>query len=122
MDSDIDLARSTVDHLNRFDMRIELFPLAAPVGTNLFFSDYTPAFRCLGPTDALPHQRQRTIDIPLVESRVDLGDERLCVCHVILHVDDHSACMNIVAPEKRASHKLAFSRREPESRILKFPI
>ena len=25
MDSDIDLARSTVDHLNRFDMRIELF-------------------------------------------------------------------------------------------------
>ena len=53
MDSDIDLARSAVDRLNRFDMRIELFPLAAPVGTNLFFPDYTPAFRCLGPTDAL---------------------------------------------------------------------
>jgi hypothetical protein len=32
MDSDIDLARSAVDDLNRFDMRIKLFPLAAPVG------------------------------------------------------------------------------------------
>jgi hypothetical protein len=49
MDSDVDLARSTVDQLNRFDMRNELFPLAAPVGTNLIFPDYTPAFRCLGP-------------------------------------------------------------------------
>src|SRR6202790_4613500 len=103
MDSDIDLARSTVDHLNRFDMRIELFPLAAPVGTNLFFPDYTPAFRCLGPTDALPHQRQRTIDVPLVESRVDLGYERLCVCHIVLRVDDHSACMTMIGPDKRRS-------------------
>jgi hypothetical protein len=48
MDSDIDLARSPINHLNRFDMRIKFFPLAAPVGTNLFFPDYTPAFRCLG--------------------------------------------------------------------------
>src|ERR1700736_5721218 len=102
MDSDIDLARSTVDHLNRFDMRIELFPLAALVGTNLFFPDYTPSFRCLGPTDALPHQRQRTIDVPLVKSRVDLGYERLCVCHIVLRVDEHSPCMNIIGSEKRA--------------------
>src|ERR1700686_2516281 len=103
MDSDIDLARSAVDRLNRFDMRIELLPLAAPVGTNLFFPDYTPAFRCLRPSDALPHQRQRAIDVPLVESRVDLGYERPCVCHIVLRVDDHSACMNIIGPEKRAS-------------------
>src|SRR5258708_23659127 len=34
MDSDIDFARSAINHLNRFDMRIEFFPLAAPVGTN----------------------------------------------------------------------------------------
>src|SRR5450759_498465 len=114
MDSDIDLARSTVDHLNRFDMRIELFPLAAPVGTNLFFPDYTPAFRCLGPTDALPHQRHRTIDVPLVESRVDLGYERLCVCHIVLRVDDHSACMNIIGPEKRAC--VYISRHLPSDR------
>src|SRR5579862_2458350 len=114
MDSDINLARSTVDHLNRFDMRIELFPLAAPVGTNLFFPDYTPAFRCLGPTDALPHQRQRTIDIPLVESRVDLGYERLCVCHIVLRVDDHSAWMNIIGPEKRACFYI--SRHLPSGR------
>src|SRR4030088_1542577 len=102
MDSNVDLARSTVDHLNRFDMRIELFPLAAPVGTNLFFPAYTPAFRRLGPTDALAHQRQRTIDVPLVESGVDLGYECLCVCHIVRSVDDHSACMNIIGPEKRA--------------------
>src|ERR1700716_3936259 len=90
MDSDIDFARSTVDHLSRFDMRIELFPLAAPVGTNLLFPDYTPDFRCLGPTDALPHQRQRTIDVPLVESRVDPrvdpGYERLCGCPFLEHL------------------------------------
>src|SRR5580658_5416491 len=83
MDSDINLARSTVDHLNRFDVRIELFPLAAPVGTNLVFPDYTSAFRCFGPTDVLLHPRQRTIDVPLVESRVDLGYERNCVCHIV---------------------------------------
>src|SRR5580693_6746053 len=84
MDSDINLARSTVDHLNRFDMRIKLFPLAAPVGTNLFFPDYTPALRCLRPADALSHQRQRAVDVPLVKGRVDLGDERLCVRHSVL--------------------------------------
>src|SRR5260370_21712474 len=98
MDSDIDLARSTVDHLNRFDMRIELFPLAAPVGTNLFFPDYTPAFRCLGPTDALSHQRQRTIHVPLVESRVDLRYERLCVPHLVLLFVAHLSFMNIIGP------------------------
>jgi hypothetical protein len=61
IDSDLDLARSTVDHLNRFDMRIELFPLAAQVGTNLFFPDYTPASRCLGP---LPPPRRLLLLIP----------------------------------------------------------
>lgn len=35
-------------------------------------------------TDALAHQRQRTIDVPLVESRVDLGYECLCVRHIVL--------------------------------------
>src|SRR5580698_9431970 len=93
MDSDIDLARSAVDRLNRFDMRIELFPLSAPVGTNLFFTDYTPAFRGLGPTDALAYQRQCTIDVPLVESSIDIGYERLCVWHTVLSVDDHSSSL-----------------------------
>src|ERR1700740_3064100 len=84
MNSDIDLARATVDHLNRFDMRIKLFPLAAPVGTNLFFTDYTPALRRLRPADALSHQRQCTVDVPPVKSGVDFGDERPCVCHTAL--------------------------------------
>src|ERR1700722_2483765 len=83
-------------------MRIKLFPLAAPVGTNLFFPDYSPAFRCLGPTDALAHKRQSTIDVPLVESSVDLGYEPLCVCHTILRVDDPLACMTMIGPDKRA--------------------
>src|SRR5664279_4185561 len=90
MDSDIDLARSAVDYLNRFDMRIKLFPLAAPVGTNLFFPDYTPALRCLRPADAVSHQRQCTVDVPLVKSRVDLGYERLCVCHTSLRCGSFS--------------------------------
>src|SRR5579872_6816641 len=93
MNSDIDLARSPVDHLNRCDMGIKLFPLAAPVGTNLFFPDYTPAFRCLRPADAVSHHRQCTVDVPLVKSRVDLGYERLYVCHTVLRVD-HSPCMH----------------------------
>src|SRR6266436_905671 len=90
MNSDIDLARSAVDHLNRCDMRIKLFPLAAPVGTNLFFPDDTSALRCLRPADALSHQRQCTVDVPLVKSRVDLGNERLCVCHTVLRCGSFS--------------------------------
>src|ERR1700719_154076 len=103
MDSDIDLAGSAVDDLNRFNMRIKLFPLAAPVGTNLFFPDCSPAFRCLGPADVLAHERQCTIDVPLVESRVDLGYERPRVCHTVLGVDDHPACMTMIGPDKRSA-------------------
>src|SRR5258708_28649501 len=80
MDSDIDLALSAVDHLDRIDMRIELFPLAAPIGANLFFPHYTPAFRCLGPAHVLPPERQFTLHVPLVGSRVDLNSECLRVC------------------------------------------
>ena len=48
MDADIDLARSAVDDLHRFNMRIELSPRAAPVGTNLLFPDYPAPSEALG--------------------------------------------------------------------------
>ena len=98
MDSDIDLALSAVDHLDRIDIRIELFPLAAPIGANPSFPDYTPAFGCLGPAHVLTHERQCTVDVPLVESRVDLSYECLRVCHEALHLDEHSDCMTMISP------------------------
>jgi len=48
MDSDIDLAGSAINHLNRFDMRIKFLPLAAPIGTNLFFPITRPPSDALG--------------------------------------------------------------------------
>src|ERR1700730_13996053 len=89
---------SAVVHLDRIDMRIERIPLAAPIGANLFFPDYTPAFGCLGPAYVLTHERQCTVDVPLVESRVDLSYECLRVCHKALRLDEHSACMTMISP------------------------
>jgi hypothetical protein len=73
MNSDIGPARCAVDHLNRFEMRIKLFPLATPVGVYLFFPDSTITFRCIRPGDGVIDQRQCSVDVTLVESRVDLG-------------------------------------------------
>src|SRR5580704_3843795 len=112
MDSDIDLASSAVDYLNRFNMRIKLFPLAAPVGTNLFLPGYSPTFRCLGPADGLAHKRQCTIDVPLVESRVDLGYEPLRVCHTVLRVVDHSSLHD----HDRSRHTRSASPIPPKTR------
>ncbi len=44
MDPDINPACSAVDDLERFDMRIKLFPLTSPISANLFLPNYAPAF------------------------------------------------------------------------------
>ena len=64
--ADISLAPFAVDDFEWFHMRVELIPLTSPVGTNLFFANHTTTFRCLGPADALTHERQRAINVSLV--------------------------------------------------------
>src|ERR1700757_3469703 len=70
MNSDFGRTVLTVDHLKGLYVRIELLPLAGPVGANLFFPDDPPALRCLGPADVLAHQREGVVDIPIVERGV----------------------------------------------------
>jgi len=73
-----------VEHLDWVHIRIKLFPLAAPVGSNLLLADHTPTFRRLGPAYAVTHKGQCSINVPLVESRIDLSDEALCLSHSFL--------------------------------------
>src|ERR1700723_2011895 len=70
-----------VDYLKGFHVRITLFPLTSPVGPNLFFPTDTAAFRCLGPANVLPHERQGGVDIATIEGRVGLSYQCLCVRH-----------------------------------------
>src|ERR1017187_7116611 len=81
MNFDVGNAAFLVDYLKWFHVRIKLLPLTCPVGPNLFFPDHTPAFRCLGPANVLTHERQRAVDIPMVEGGVGLSDQCLCVRH-----------------------------------------
>jgi hypothetical protein len=60
---------------------IKLLPLPGPVGANLSFPDDTPAFRCLGPAHVLTHERHGAVDIPIIECRVGLLYQFLCVSH-----------------------------------------
>src|SRR5215469_2264145 len=88
-----------VEHLEWVHVRIKLFPLAAPVGSNFLLADHTSTFRCLGPADAVTHKGQRSINVPLVESRIDLSDKALCLRHWFLRANVHSAAQ-IVSPER----------------------
>src|ERR1039458_9615362 len=81
MNFDVGNAAFLVDYLKWFHVRIKLLPLTCPVGPNLFFPDDTPAFRCLGPANVLTHERQGAVDIPMVEGRVGLSYQCLCVRH-----------------------------------------
>src|SRR5215470_1564929 len=101
MDPYMNPARPLVEHLDWVHMRIKLFPLAAPVGSNLLLPYRTPTFRCLGPAYALTHKGQSSINVPLVESRIGLSDKALCLRHSFLRADAQSA-MHMVNPEKRA--------------------
>ena len=84
-----------VDDLKWFHVRIKLLPLTGPVGPDLFFPDDTPAFRCLGPADVLTHERQGAVDIPTIEGRVGLNDQRLCVRHESSRV--HTCTLHIAS-------------------------
>src|SRR5438105_1003830 len=110
MDPYMSPACPLVEHLEWVHMRIKLFPLAAPIGSSLLLADHTPTFRCLGPAYAVTHEGQRSINVPLVERRIDLSDEALCLRHSFLRADAHSA-MHIVNREK-----LPFSGQLPDSR------
>src|SRR5882762_5743118 len=81
MNFDVGNAPFAVDYLKWFHVRIKLLPLTGPVGTNLFFPNHTPAFRCLGPADVLTHERQGAVNVSLVKSGVGLSYQCLCVCH-----------------------------------------
>src|SRR5215471_13728576 len=102
MDPYMNPACPLVEHLDWVHMRIELFPLTAPVGSNLLLPHYTPTFRCLGPAYAVTHKGQCSINVPLVESRIGLSDKALCRRHWLLRADAHSA-MYVVNPDKRDS-------------------
>ena len=66
-------------HCKRFDMGIELAPLSSPVGADLFFSHDLAALRSPGPANVLRHQRQCTVDVPLVKRGIRLLDNGLGV-------------------------------------------
>src|SRR6516165_4328182 len=91
MDPYMNPAGPLVDHLDWVHMRIKLFPLAAPIGSNLLLPDRTPTFRCLGPAYAVTHKGQCRINVPLVESRIGLSDKALCLRHSFLRADAHSS-------------------------------
>src|SRR5258707_11737106 len=81
MNFDVGSSAFLVDYVKWFHVRIKLLPLPGPVGPNLSFPDDTPSFRCLGPANVLTHERQGAVDIPMVESRVGLSYQCLCVRH-----------------------------------------
>src|SRR5882724_2472070 len=81
MNFDVGNAALLVDYLKWFHVRIKLLPLTGPVGPDLFFADDTTAFRCPGPANVITHERQGAVDIPMVESRVGLSYQCLCVRH-----------------------------------------
>ena len=81
MNFDVADAAFPVDYPKWFHVRIKLFPLTGSVRPNLFFPDDTPAFRCLGPANVLTHERQGTVDIPMIEGKIGLVYQFLCVRH-----------------------------------------
>src|ERR1017187_9108919 len=95
---DVGHATFPLDYLHWFHVRIKLLPLTCPIGPNLFFPDNPPAFRCLGPASVLTHERQRAVDIPLVEGRVGLSDQCLCVHH---ESSLHEMAANALSPGRR---------------------
>src|SRR5258707_10019985 len=81
MNFDVGSSAFLVDYVKWFHVRIKLLPLPGPVGPNLSFPDDTPSFRCLGPANVLTHERQGAVDIPMIEGRVGLSYQCLCVRH-----------------------------------------
>jgi len=81
VNSDFCLAIFAVDHLERFHMRIELLPLAGPVGTNLFFANRAATFGCPGPTDVVAHELKDTVNVSLVELSVGPSYQGVRDCH-----------------------------------------
>src|SRR5215467_14333958 len=87
MDPYMNAACPLVEHLREGP---HVFPLAAPVGSNLLLPNRTPTFRCLGSAYAFTHKRQCSINVPLVESRIGLTDKALYFRHSFLPVDVQS--------------------------------
>src|SRR5258707_12237077 len=81
MNFDVGSSAFLVDYVKWFHVRIKLLPLPGPVGPNLSFPDDTPSFRCFGPANVLTHERQGAVDIPMIEGRVCLSYQCLCIRH-----------------------------------------
>jgi len=92
MNLNIGSARLTISYFDWFHVGIKLSPLTCPVSPDLFFPDYSTTFRCLRPVNVFTHQRKCVIDIPPVESRVDLSYECICIRHDSPEYKEPLAC------------------------------
>ena len=65
----------------RFDVGIELGPLADPIGADLFFPGDFATLRGFGPRDVVGHEGEGSVDVALVEGGVGVLDGGGCVGH-----------------------------------------
>ena len=69
-------------------------------------------FRCLGPADVLAHERQGAVDVPTIEGRVGLSDQRLCIRRLCVRHESSGMRMRTLqidarnAPEARSKQGL----------------
>jgi len=75
---DMRLAASAVEQFHRFLMRVELLPIAGPIGANQFSSEHQATLRCLGSTDVVSYQHKGADYVSVVKGRVVLSCA--CVC------------------------------------------
>ncbi len=77
MHADAERATVILSDCKRVNVGIELGPLSRPVGSNLVFADNPAALRSFGPVDVVCHERERGIDVTLVECGVRLFNHGL---------------------------------------------
>jgi len=70
VDADAELTFGVGGDRERFDVGIELGPLASPVGADLFFANDLAALGGFGPGDVFGHEGEGCIDVAVVECGV----------------------------------------------------